>query len=172
MKKGAVGIVLLLSMISFASAAGIGSLLDLVDESNLILSSLFIVTFSILFFSLQKFFKGNNATAGIVSAAIALVTVYFVNKSGFDISGFFFDMGISEEVMWTVIPILIIVGAIFAIIKLKTGSLLLFGGLLILLSFFAYEGVLLIFLGIVLIGLGAFFLSKKKKKSPFEIRLR
>lgn len=172
MKKGVVGIVLLLSMISFASAAGIGSLLDLVDESNLVLTSLFIVTFSILFFSLQKVFKGNNAIAGMVSAAISLVTVYFVNKSGFDISGFFFDIGISEEVIWTIVPLLIIAGAIFAIIKLKTGSLLLFGGLLIVLSFFAYEGALLIFLGLVLIGLGAFFLSKKKKNKPFEIRLK
>lgn len=162
MKKGVLGIFLLLSTISFASAAGIGNLLDLVDESTLILSSIFIVTFAILFFSLQRVFKGNNGIAGIVSAVISLVTVYFINKSGFDFSGFFLDIGISEEVIWTIVPLLIVAGVIFAIIKLRTGSLILFGGLLILLSFFAYEKVLLIFLGIVLAVVGIFFVSKKK----------
>lgn len=168
MKKGVLGIFLLLSMISFTSAQGLGDLLDMINESTLMLSSIFIVCFALLFFSLQKFFnrdgKGNNAIPGIISAVISLVIVYSINKSGFDLSGFFFDIGISEEVLWTIIPLLITAGAIFVIIKLKADSLFVFGGLMILLSFFAYENVLLILLGIILVGVRLFIPRKPNPK--------
>ena len=57
MKKSVLGIFLLIASFSFVSAQGLGELLDMINESTLVLSAVFIISFSLIFFSLQKFFK-------------------------------------------------------------------------------------------------------------------
>ncbi|VVB82033.1 Uncharacterised protein [uncultured archaeon] len=162
MKKSVLSIFLLIVTIGFVSAQGIADILTAFDESTVILSSIFIVEFSLLFFALQKAFKGNNAIAAIVSGVIAFFTVYFVNKTGFDFSGFFINLGISSDLIMTIVPIIIVLGIIFAIVKLKMGSFFVFGGLLILASFFVVEQLVLIVIGIILLVIGLFFMTKKK----------
>jgi hypothetical protein len=166
MKRWMIPVFFLLA-IGFISAqqGGLGELLDLVNESTLILSAIFIISFSVLFFSLNKFFKSNPLVSGAVSLAIALLITYWVNKTGFtiDIQGWFSGIGISEEMLLTIIPIIILAGAVLLIIKLKTKALLVFGGLFILLGLLAEEGLALIIAGIVVLVIG-FALSKKKEK--------
>lgn len=164
MKKW-ISIFILLASMSFVSAQGtISDLLNSIDETTLILYAVFIISFTLLFFSLNRVFKDNRSTSGIISAAIALLITYGVNKSGWDIQGFAFNLGISSDVLATIIPIILIAGIIFAIIKLKKDSLLVLGGLLIAVSFFVYEQTLLITVGIILAIIWFFMKFGGKKK--------
>lgn len=152
MKKGILSFLFLIAMINFVSAQmGLSDLLSSIDEATLILYAVFIISFSLLFFSLGKLFKENRAIAGIVSGAIALVITYTVNKTGFDISGFFIDLGISEDILLMIVPIIIIAGIIFMIIKFKLNSLVIIGGFFIVFGIFVYGVVLFIIVGIILI---------------------
>ncbi|MEK6827367.1 MAG: hypothetical protein AABX99_02675 [Nanoarchaeota archaeon] len=171
MKKW-LSIFVLLNFINFASAQGtISDLLNSVDPSSLIIYAVFLISFTLLFFSLNRVFKDNRTTSGIISAAIALLITYAVNKSGFDISGFFYNFGVSSEIFATIIPIIILLGTLFLIIKLAKNSLLVIGVLLIAGSFFVYEQTILVVIGIILIGIrffipqGKWEMKKPEKKS-------
>lgn len=163
MKKGVLGIFLIIALTGLVSAQGtISDLLNQLDQSTVILSAVFILSFSIIFFSLNRtVFKGNTSISGIISGVIAFLLVYVVNQSGFNISGFFFNLGISSDTFSVILPIVILGGVIFTIVKLKGSSLFIFGGILILLGFFAYDGTVLFVLGACLLIAGLFFLGKK-----------
>ncbi len=164
MKKGALIFFITLAVLNFVSAQGISDFLNEIDQSTVILYAVFIISFSLLFFSLSKMFKDNKSTAGIISGILAFLLTYWVNKSEIDIEGFFFDIGISESAFFLIISLLIIGGIIFTIIKLKKNSLFVFGGLMILLSFFVYEKLILITLGIILLIVGFVLLGISKPK--------
>ncbi len=164
MKKVTLFTLLVLISTGFASAQNsFSNLLNQIDQSMVILSSIFLLSFALLFLALSRAFKDNKSIAGIVSAIVAFGITYGLNKTGFDFEGFFYNIGISEGVLMTIIPIIILAGMVFAIVKLKSGSLLVFGGLLILLSFFVYEKVILITLGAILLVVGLVLIGRKKK---------
>jgi hypothetical protein len=167
MKKGALAlsIFVFILMINFISAQDLLSdLLNNFDESMIILSAVFILSFSIIFFALNKsLFKDNTPIAGVISAVIAFLIVYGFNKTGFDLSGFFFEIGIPDSVIMTIVPLVVVAGIIFTIIKLKGNSLFVFSGLLFVLSFFVYAKGFLIGIAIVLLVIGFVILSRKKK---------
>jgi len=171
MKKGVIGLLILVTLINFASAQNmLSDFLNTFDESMIILSAIFIVSFAIVFFALSKvLFKQNVAIAGIVAGVLAFLITYGINKTGFDFEGLFAGIGISSNVLMTIVPLMIIIGAIFLIIKLKKDSLFIFGGLLIVLSFFVYAKAVLIIIAIVLIILG-FVLPKKNKGQTIVIK--
>ncbi len=151
MKKELTGILIFFLAISFVSAATLSDLLNQIDESTLVLYAIFIVSFVLLFFSLNKFFKENRTTSGIIAAAISLLLVYFVNKNGIDVSGFLYDLGVSSDALMTILPLVILGGIVIAIIKLAKNSLLVIGGALIFASFFVYAETLLLVVGITLV---------------------
>ncbi len=154
MKRGILLFVFLLIIaINFVSSQGtLNELLDSIDQSTVIFLALFLISFSLLFFSLNKVFKKQNtAISGVISAALSFLLVYWVNKSGFDVEGSLSDIGITSNVLYTLLPIVIVAGIVYLIIKLKRDSLLAIGGLLILISFFVYAKTLLITGGIILI---------------------
>ena len=169
MKKGWLFTFLLLGTINFISAQNVLSdLLNTFDESLIILSAIFILSFTIIFFALNKsIFKENTPIAAMIAVVISFLIVYGANRTNFDFSNFFFEIGISESVLMTVIPLLILGGVIFTIIKLKGTSLFVFGGLLIVLSFFVYSKATLIFIAIVLFIIGFILMGKKKGKVVF-----
>lgn len=138
-------------MIKLVNAAQLSDLLDSIDQSTVVLYATFIISFSLLFFSLGRLFKENKTPAGIVAAMLAFLLTYWVNKTGLDIEGFFYDIGISEEVLSFILPIVIIAGMIYVIMNFAKNSLFIFGGLFILASFFVYEKTILIGIGIILI---------------------
>jgi hypothetical protein len=176
MKKSILSFFILAAMTDFASAqSSFSDLLSQVDQSMVILAAIFLISFSLLFFSLKKFFKsnkGDNGTAGIISAILAFLLTYWVNQSGFsnlgNFSGFFLNFGISQDVLMTIIPIVVLIGAIFVIIKLKKDSLLVFGGLCLLLSFFVYDKTVLIVAGVILIAIRFFIPKKRENPIPIE----
>lgn len=173
---------LLLSAMSFASAqsGGLSELLNSIDEATLVLFAIFLIVFVLLFFSLKKMFKGDTTTSGIISVVLSLLITYGVNKTGFDLQGLFSNIGVSGEILSTALPIVIIGGIVFMIIKLAKNSLLAIGGLFILLSFFVYAKTLLIVIGVILIVLrftvfmkrGRWEPKGRKEDTGREIRLR
>jgi hypothetical protein len=172
MKKGLLAFVIFLSLaiIGFVSAQNsLSDLLNGIDESTVLFFAIFLIVFSLLFFSLNRVFKKENTTvSGIISLALAFLVVYGVSKSSFDVGDFFSGIGISGDVLGVVLPIVIIAGIIFLIIKLKKNSLLAIGGLLILLSFFVYAKLLLIVVGVILIVVRFFIPKRKGETNPLS----
>lgn len=91
MKKAVLFAFLFLASINLVSAQSmISDLLNKIDQSMVILSSIFIISFSLLFFALSKTaFKTNGTIAGIIAAILAFLITYGVNKTGFDFPGIF-----------------------------------------------------------------------------------
>jgi len=154
-------------LIEFASAAtfSLSSVFDRITQENLIIFLTFIISFALIFFSLNKFFRGNRMIAAMVTFAMSFGITYWVSQMDFDLSGWLFDLGISSDILLIILPILAIILCIFLIAKLKRNSLLVFGGFFLLSAFFVYEKIIVIILGIVLIFIRLFF--KKKRRRPY-----
>ncbi len=155
MKKGVWFLIIFLTIMltGFINAASfsLSDLLDSISEGNLIILLVFIISFALIFFSLNRMFKDNVAIAAVISFASSFGITYWVNKSGFDLSGWVYDMGISTEILYILIPILAIALAIFLIVKLGKDSLFIFGGFLLASSLFVYEKSIVIVVGVILI---------------------
>lgn len=171
MKRGIVILLALISLISFVSAQNIMSdFLNSLDSSIIILGAIFIISFGVIFFALNNsIFKQNNAIAGIVAGAISFLIVYGVNKTGFDFSGFFVDIGIPQNILDIILPIIVIGGIAFIIIKAKKNSLFVFSGLLFVLGFFVYSKVIIWILAVILFIVG---IALGKNKSGIHIPIK
>jgi len=156
MKKSWLSVFVLLMTTGFASAAlSLSDMLDSIDSSFVILSSVFIISFLFFYFSLSKVFKTQKNFASIISVVLSFLIVYGVNKVGFDVENFFFNMGVSEDAFMTIIPLILVAGIIFMFIKFKTKTFYYLGGLLIVLGFFIFEeAAQIIVMGVVLIIIG------------------
>ena len=166
MKKELLLFFTLFLSIGFVSSQGLSDLLNSLDQSTILLFAVFIVSFSIIFFALNRAFKKENtAISGIISVVIAFMIVYGLSRSGFSLENSLLDIGISQEALGVIIPLIIVAGVIFLIIKLAKDSLIVIGGLLIVLSFFVYARLLLIAIGGILI-IVRFFIPKDAWKRP------
>jgi len=170
---------ILITVTGFVAAQNsLTDLLNSIQPDTVILFATFIIVFAVLFFSLGKFFKGNTSIAGIISVAVAFLITYAVSKSNIDftgVSGIFSGIGISSELLLgTILPILILGGIIFMVIKLKKNSLLAIGALLVFAGLWLAEGIILIAIGAILI-IVRFFIPKDKwnmpKKEPKKGRM-
>ena len=160
-------------LVSFVSAQYWGGRLSLsdllynIDPSNIILGVVFIVVFAILYFSLSRFFKDregrpNKVIAAVIALSAALLITYGINRTGFNIEGLFYNIGISREALYIILPILVMAGLIYAILKRRIKELfLIIGGILVVLSFFVYEKVVTLVVGIILILIGLFVKKKR-----------
>lgn len=160
--------------ISLASAAyypgtfSLGDFLNQTDSSTLILGSIFIISFAFLNFALGKYFKDNKAISGSVSFAVSLLIIYAINRSGLNFDTFFFNIGISSDVLLPAMYLIFFAAFIFLVIKFGLAkTFIAFGALLVLVSFIPgliYETGTAFFFGIILIIIGiAIFLFFKKK---------
>lgn len=173
MKKAGLIFSLLLS-INFVSAYSygygkfsLGFLFDALGQENLFLLGILIGSFALLNFALSKGMK-DRTTSAVVSFIIALFITAGAYFKGFDISNFFYDIGISEEVL----PLLIflVVLGLFIYLGTKFGfrAVLLFaGGLLIALSMtdLVYEKGFIFVFGAILAGIGAWLYIRKGKEN-------
>ncbi len=148
MRKGWLwGFVLLLS-VGFVSSASLSELLNELNQLDIFLFVIFIVAFSLLFFALNKVFKKQNtAISGIIAVAVAFLITFGISKSGFDLEYSLLNIGISSEALGIIVPLIIVGGIVFLIVKLAKDSLLVIGGLFILASFFVYTKLILIVIG-------------------------
>jgi hypothetical protein len=166
MKKLGVIISSLLA-INFASAATLSEVLGELDQSLVVLIALFLITFALAFFSLNKIFKTNRSMAGIIAAVVAFTAVYGINKIGFNTQDFFYNLGLSESTFALILFIVVVAGIIFMVVSLKRkkDALLILGALLIILSFFVYSKTLLIVVGIILLVIW-FFIGRSRSGIP------
>ncbi len=172
MQKRVLSLLLLMIIsLNFISAAtfSLKEILSTIDEGSLIVIFVFIVSFALIFFSSSKLFKTNNTIAAIISLATSFFITYWVSKSDLNLGNLFSNIGISEETLYIIIPIFAIAFAIFLIITLKTKSFLIFGGLLMIASFFIEEQALVMIIGAGLLVVGFLSLSKNKKFSVNKI---
>lgn len=152
----------------------IRDMLSSIDPNTMLLGLLFIIFYVLINFSLSKVFKKERASSAIISLCVSLLAVYGLNKLNWDLSGVYLNLGLSEEFLYSVVPLIILGLAILGsfVKDSMTGKrrfrlyrlFMILGGLLILLSFFAYEQTILFIAGIVLILIGLFLLWRIKKK--------
>jgi hypothetical protein len=142
-----------------------------IDPNTMLLGLLFIIFFVFIQYALSRAMRDKN-TSTIIAFCIALLAVYGINRTNFDISGIFYGIGLNEEIIYTIIP-WIILGLAFlgSFSKNKeTGKrrfrlcrlIMIIGALIVLLSFFAYEKTVLMIIGIILFVIGLIFCLKKK----------
>jgi hypothetical protein len=156
MKKRLIPILLTLTS-GFASAASLSDLLNQLDSSLIIFSAIFVISFLIFQLSLSKIFKEQKSTGTIISAILAFLIIFGINQTGWDIQNFFFELGFSEDALFTVIPLILLVGIIFLFIKLKKKKYFFYilGGFLVALGLFIFEEAAeILVIGIVLIIVG------------------
>ena len=164
-------------LINFISAEqfSLGSFFNNIPPSTIVLGAVWIASFSLVYFAMLKFMKGEMATAAAVSFAISTFITWGVNKSGLNIENLFLDIGISSEILSSILPILIIGVIIILFVMLKTRALLVIGGILSILSFtnLIYEKTTLLVVGLIILGIGVTIEIRKrnppkegKKKAP------
>ncbi len=136
------GLVTCLFLMNFVSAFdyggsfSLGELLDSVDNSTMILGSLSIIFFTFINFVLTRFFKHKDGTpmkgpAAVVALAMSILMVWGLNKTGLDYEDFLSNLGISGDLLGTILPIILLVGIVILIWKFKSLTLLLIGALFI-----------------------------------------
>ena len=146
MKKRNLPISIILSIISTSlvsayygsySSFSISNLLDSIDSSTLLLGGAFIISFALFNIALSKVLKDpsgqpNRSAASIISIILALFTIYGINRSGWDIEYFFYNMGynfgIGDGVLEGIIPLILIVGGLYIITKFRLKGIFLLGG--------------------------------------------
>ncbi len=146
MQKKSVLPVLSILLINFVSAFShygynrfsITGFFSSINPDDMILMTLFIIIFAFINFSLGKIFRDsygnpNKATAGVVAFSVTSLIVYGFWRTGFDISGLFYNIGVSEDMLFFIIPIILIMAAIFIAWKVGFAALFLIFGLLMLL---------------------------------------
>lgn len=139
-------------------------MLNVIDPNTMILGLLFIIFFTFIQLALGKTL-GDKRSSTIIALCISLLSVYGINRTNFDVTGALYGVGINEEMIYIIAPILIIAGIVFMIWKLKIAStFMLLGIFLILTSFFAHETYVVLGVGIALLVLGIIFWFIKKKR--------
>ena len=144
----------------------LNNLLYNIDANTMLLGLLFVIFFAIINFGLSRSLK-DRGTSGIISFCVSLLAVYGINRTNLDVSGFFSGMGITDKLIYSVVPILIIIGLAFMIWKLKLSwTFMLTGAFLIIMSFtlLIYEKTIILRVGIFLLILGITFWIMKKRR--------
>ena len=152
--------------INLVSAFSISEFLDFVDPSTIILGTFFIISLALIHFALSRALRGNTAISAIISLSLSLLIIYGINRFNWDYEGFFFNLGFSSEVLYMVMPAVLLGLIIFLWIKGKLGiTLASFGAFLIGVASFTdlvYEKGIVLAIGIILLIVGIYF-SKKTK---------
>lgn len=132
-----------------------------INPGTMLLGLAFIIFYVLIQFLLSKSMK-DKRTSAIISLCVSLLAVYGINRMNWDLSGIALNIGLSEETIYTVVPIVILLGLIFMIWKAGLPiTLMAFGAILIAASFFVYEKTFLLFLGIFILVIGIYLFSRK-----------
>lgn len=168
MKRGGIifSVAVCILLISSVSAYSLSEVLSQLDETTLLLGLLFVVSFALINFSLSKLFDSQRGIASIIAFSASLIITYEVNRVGFDIAGFITSFGISSELLFILVPIILIAGLIYLIWKFTLrGVLLIAGALLMGISFtdLVYEKQTLFVIGLILFLIGLWLYIRRGK---------
>src|SRR3989344_2770261 len=131
---------LFLILINFASAVvSIIDIFDSINSESLVLVLVFGISFVILFLALGRIIKDNKIIPPILSLLLAFAATYGVYKMDFDFNDWFYEIGISQETLFVILPILVLAFVVFLFTIMKQKALIVLGSIIIILSFFIYE---------------------------------
>lgn len=137
-----------------------------IDPNTMVLGLLFVIFFVLIRFALGRSLK-DRVSSSVIAFCVSLLIVYGIGRTDFDISGMFYGIGITEEILYTIVPFIILAGLIFMIWKLKLSrTFILTGIFLIVAGFFSYEKTIVMIIGIALFALGIFILFWLKNRNP------
>jgi hypothetical protein len=154
MKKILIPFILILTSWLISAQLSFSEFLYNTDSSLIILSSIFLVSFLIFNFSLSKLFKEQKNITMVISAVLAFLLIYGINSIGWDIEDFFFDIGISEDMLLTLIPLILLFVLLFLFVRMKNKKVLLYiiGAFLVALGVFIFrDAAQVLVLGIIII---------------------
>jgi len=154
----------------FYRGYSLSDLLNTFDSSTVILTSIFLIAFILIFWPLSKFFRENALLAGIISFAMSFLLIFEINRRGLDFAGFFYNIGISGGILYTILPLVLIIGLIFSGFKYGWGITLTSVGLFFIgISFtdIIYEKGITFILGFILLSIGIWLWIRRRKKSGF-----
>ena len=186
-KSFVLGILPIIFMINFISAASVTELLENLDDQTVTLFIIFIISLALINFALSRVFtrKENafgkvesNKTSAIISLALAFGITFAVHRSEWEIpfglSDLLFSIGVNEELFPIIIAAILFVGFIYLVWKFKIRRILMVLGLLLIIAslftdIFDEPGVILM-IGIILfiIGLILWWIKKKPSNSSGE----
>jgi len=150
-------------LLGFASAEiSITQIFDSINQDSLVLFLVFAISFIILLYALKKAFKEEKTIPVVLALLISFGITYGVNQLDFGIGDWFYEIGISQENLFVLLPLLVAVFTIFLFIKLKKKAFAIVGALIIASAFFVYEKELMITIGVILILIGISDFLKKK----------
>ncbi len=153
-----------------------GYFLGRIDSSIIPFGIVFILLFTLVFYGASRIFRdkyGNvsKGTAGVIAFCISLLAVWGIYRSNWDISSFFYGLGISETALWVIGIIAFVIIAFLMIKALKfCGFMMVLGAGLMLIGIltdWVYQKAVIIIVGVALLLLGLWLCVKKKKKLPY-----
>lgn len=168
MKRGLVlssllSLILLVEVIS-AQSSFIDSITAGIDPNTVVLAILFVVFFAVLYFSTSKIFKGSKNIAAVVSLALSLLIVYYMNQA-INVGNLFSGLGIANGDLYTIGSIVLIAFIIFLFVKIRSLAFFVLGGVFIAIAIsgIIYDTTTVAIIGVILVIVGFFFLGKKKR---------
>lgn len=143
------------------------------DANTIVLGLLFVIFFVLIQLLLSRSLK-DKGTSSIIAFCISLLSVYGLSKTNFDFTGIFYNIGINDTIIYTVIPIIIIAGLIFIFWKVKLRVILVVLGLMLIVgSRFVYEKTIVMIVGIILLIWGIILMwveSRRRVRKGYYLR--
>ena len=135
------------------------------DAELIIFGLIFVLFFAIIRLALSKTIK-DKGSLGVISLCIALLSVYGLSKTNLDFPGFFYKIGINNNLLYSVIPIIILVGTLYMFWKVTARVIFsFFGVLFIIVSFFLQNAVWLFrIIGIIFLIIGIVLIRREFKR--------
>jgi len=132
---------------------------------------LFLIFFGLIFFALSKFFKDKIGIAFVVSLSISLLIIWSMNSTGFNFEGFLYNLGFSSGVLFFLVPLLLLGGLIFAVVRYGFGvALTILGAFFWVLALVpdVYSKDTAFIIGLILTSIGIYIWSKQGIKKRFD----
>lgn len=128
---------LFIFMINLVSAASYNSFsiqgfFNQIAMSDLLIFATFVITFLVFQIPLKRAFVGNERTAVVISMILSLAVSWGVARFNLDLSSLLFGLGIDEEILWIIIPLIILAGLLYLAYKFNVGVILILLGIFIL----------------------------------------
>ncbi|MGY4884512.1 MAG: hypothetical protein ACP5NZ_02950 [Nanobdellota archaeon] len=136
-----------------------------VDANVILLALLFVIFFVIIQLALSRSLK-DKSSASIIAFCVSLLCIYGISRTGLDFSEFFYNMGISDSVIYTIIPFIILAGLIYLFWKVKLRFILVCLGIGLLAgSMFVYEKTAVRIIGGICLIVGIILMVKESRRS-------
>ncbi|MCX6750819.1 MAG: hypothetical protein NTZ83_05150 [Candidatus Pacearchaeota archaeon] len=136
-----------------------------IDPNLIIYGLLFVIFFVFIQLVLSRSLK-DKTSASIIALCVSLLSIYGLSRTGFDISGIFYSIGINDNIIYNVIPFIILAGLIFLLWKVKMRFIMTFLGIgLMIGSFFVYEKTVVLIVGIVALVIGIILLILEARRA-------